>query len=1027
LPGLEVLGELGRGAMGVVFRARQRFPHRLVALKVLGSTVPPGRVRTEVEAAARLQHANIVAVFEVKEHGGRTCLILEYVEGGNLARKIEGRPQPPRDAARLVETLARAMAYAHERGVIHRDLKPSNVLLAGPPDAPLGQCQPKISDFGLAKLLAGTGASLTRTTDILGTPSYMAPEQAGGHGTRVSPATDVYALGAILYELLTGRPPFLGETVLDTLAQMRTQEPVSPRHLQPKVPRDLETICLKCLEKAQARRYGSAEELADDLARFQKGETIRARPAGLLERARKWARRQPALAALLGVCVLAVGLLVAGGLYANQQVRLQRDLAEGRADELHEQLKRTRRLLFTAQLLRVGAVWQRDPIHGQQMLEDPGLFPADLRDFAWGVLYGKCKRYRRALPGHAKRVSAVAFCPAGKRGAPPLLASGGHDGKVKLWDARTGAELASLHEHTSRVSTVAFSPNGRTLASGGYDGTIKLWDVAKRTLLASLTSPAGPVAALAFSPDGKTLAANGGAGKAGRLILWDVRTQSPRFRLPSSTQPHCNVVFSPDGKLVLCGAPFEKVRVWDVATGTEQNPIGRQPAKVTCIAYSPDGATLAAGLEDGSVQLWDGALWDDPQHRVPLRRLRPESSKSPVSCLVFSRDGQVLAAGFEEKLGHLFRAETPRFIQLWDLTNTGVPLDTLRGHRGSVCALAFSPDGKTLASGGGGADCSVRLWDYAVRPERLQLHRHDGATGSVAQSPDGRILAWATRRQKRPMRCVELTVWDVERKKKRWLLRGHTESITCLALSPDGRLLVSAAGGKDDPAELFVWDLGSGRLRSRLPGPNGLVPALAFSPDGTTLASACWDGTVSLWDVQGGKLRHRLTGHARPVTCVAFSADGKTLASGEDQADAGSELKLWDASTGEHRRDLAGHSGRITCLAFSPDGKTLASGGRDGVIKLWDLKESAEPAVLSPGTREVTCLAYSPDGQTLASGGLTSVVKLWDALMGQERVSLPGHEPGVCMLAFTGDGRTLGVASSLGHSVRWWHAALPER
>jgi serine/threonine protein kinase len=281
IEGYEVLEELGRGGMGVVYKARQTKLDRLVALKVIhggaaANQAELGRFRNEAEATARLSHPNIVAVYEVGEQHGCPYLALEYIEGGSLAEKLDGTPLPPRPAVQLVETLAQAVQHAHAHGVLHRDLKPGNVLLAA-------DGIPKIVDFGLARRL-DVGSNATKTGAVLGTPSYMAPEQAEGKVHEFCPATDVYALGAILYELLTGRPPFKGASVLETLEQVRTLDPVDPRALQPRLPADLETICLKCLEKKPAHRYPSAEALAADLQRFLAGEPISARSLSVLEK-----------------------------------------------------------------------------------------------------------------------------------------------------------------------------------------------------------------------------------------------------------------------------------------------------------------------------------------------------------------------------------------------------------------------------------------------------------------------------------------------------------------------------------------------------------------------------------------------------------------------------------------------------------------------------------------------------------------------------------------------------------------------
>jgi serine/threonine-protein kinase len=343
VPGYEVMDALGRGGMGVVYRARQVGLKRLVALKMLtprGGADPEqlARFRAEGEAVARLKHPNIVQIYEVGEHRGQPYFSLELVEDGSLDRKLAGKPVPPSEAAALVETLARAMHYAHERGIVHRDLKPANVLLqrkatAGGTDGGWRAVdfEPKVSDFGLAKCLDGQ-AGQTHSGAVMGTPAYMAPEQAAGRTKEVGPAADVYALGAILYELLVGRPPFNGASPLETLEQVRSQEPVSPRRLQPKVPRDLETVCLKCLRTEPARRYASAAELADDLGRFRRGEAVRARPVGRVQRLARWCRRNPVVAALGAALALAVvaGLIATVILYLDADS--QRRQAEANLD-----------------------------------------------------------------------------------------------------------------------------------------------------------------------------------------------------------------------------------------------------------------------------------------------------------------------------------------------------------------------------------------------------------------------------------------------------------------------------------------------------------------------------------------------------------------------------------------------------------------------------------------------------------------------------------------------------------------------
>ncbi len=849
--------------MGVVYKARHLRLGRVVALKMVlsgsyASSAELVRFLGEAESVARMQHPNIVQIFETGQIAGLPYFTLEFVDGGNLAAKLGGTPLPPREAARLIEALAWAVHSAHEQGIIHRDLKPANVLLTG-------DGTPKITDFGLAKQIA-SGEGITQSGAIMGTPSYMAPEQARGGGKHVGPLADVYALGAILYECLTGRAPFVGPTPLETVMQVLEAEPTPVRQLQPSTPRDLETICLKCLQKDPRRRFADARALAEDLRRWQGGELIEARPAGLAERSLKWVRRRPALAALVGVSVLAGLVVAAAGLWFTAQLADQRDraVAARRDAEIQkvdadiarkaaeEARGRVAAELQRANLLQAQADAARKVAEDARRRTDVELqraeallyadqLTAGLRDWeagntelAWRHL-GSCRWDLRGwehrhlnsvftagqapLTGHVGAVLCVACRPDGKQ-----LASGSDDTTVKIWDAATGKDLQTLRYHTRSVTAVAFSPDGKKLASGSTNDSftthVVLWDLADNKIFRTLPAQPGNVHSLAFSPDSKRLVVSGNSGPAN---VWQVETGKQLLALPTGND--LDTVFSPDG-----GAPRHgcaaTVRIWDAETGKQLHNLVGHAELVTQLAFSPDGSDIASGSQDGTVRVWS------------------------------SRTGQLLTA--------------------------------FRAHKAGVTDVAFSPDGARLVTSG---DATLTIWDVASSQPLAVLRGHTERVNGVAFSPKGSRLVSGSDDQ-------TVRVWDAADHGRSLALTGHAGAVAGLAFSHDGRTLASAGGDQ----VVRLWEMPSGRPLFALPGHTGAVLCVAFRPNSRQLASGGADETIILWDQTTRKLQRRLIGHKGAIRGVAFSRDGARLASAERRRH-GRHLGRWlGASSGVDRR-----------------------------------------------------------------------------------------------------------------------------
>ena len=987
--GYETLRVLGRGGMGVVYLAWQTGLSRLVALKTVLAGAHAGpeertRFRTEAEAAARLVHPHIVQIFEIGEADNQPFLAMEYVEGGSLAAWLNGKPQPARAAAALVATLAEAVHYAHQRGIIHRDLKPANILLApksllhGPEPQELGSSSfdlglfdPKITDFSLAKLVVG-GASQTASGAILGTPAYMAPEQAGGASELVGPTADIYSLGAVLYELLGGRPPFQATSVLETLEQVRRHEPVAPRRLVSTIPRDLETVCLKCLHKEPARRYESAQALAEDLRRYQVGEPVRARPVAVWERGLRWSRRHPARAALLVVSCLAVLALTGTAVGLAYNARLQTlnaglEDAVGQAKAAHDALRRLERWVsYVRDIHLVDEAWHNGQVRGLRELLDA--CPRELRGWEWYYLRGLARKDGDSLP-HQAGVLAVAFHPDNRH-----LASGCADGSVWFWDTSTKKARPALERHTGGVWSVAFSPDGRFLASAGEDHLVRLWNSDDGRLIRTFSGHKAPVRCVAFRRDGLMLAS---AGKDGTIQLWDPERGRVLGTLPGHTGGVLVLAFAPDGRYLASGGADRMVRLWDPDTGVEVRTLQGHTGDVYGLAFSPDGMTLASGDTNGTLRTWD------PTSGLPRIDYRSDNATA-MYAVAFGPLGRIATAAEDHQ------------VRIWG----GSLLQTFRGHNHRVQGVAFSPDGRQVASAS--LDWSVKIWKVDTGQEYRAFPKEDTAIlGADFSADDSRLTDVAEN--------GTIRTWDV---KSCTLLHQRSVNLDrprSVAFRSDGQLL--AAAGRH--GTILCWDLAKDQAISGSRRHDAPARAVAFSPDGRRLASTGDDGTVKIWDAAGGGLLFACTGHTMPIRAVAFSPDSRTLVSGGWDG-----VRLWDAGTGAELPTLPDPTPRVVALAFGPGG-LLAVAQMGGRITLWDHGGRRHLGTLIGHSAMVYALAFTPDGTRLASASRDLTVRLWDTTSGQEVLPLHGFASEVVGVAFSHDGRRLVTTDQAGFVKLW--------
>jgi WD40 repeat protein len=1059
IPRYELLGELGRGGNAVVYRARQQALNRPVALKILLSGAHAGldelrRFRTEAEAIARLQHPNIVQVHEVGEYGGTPYLSLELCRGGSLEDALAGMPLPPVEAARVAETLAAAVHVAHLKGIVHRDLKPGNVLLAElwpPPGSrnrfPVPTQTLKITDFGLAKVHDVSGQ--TQTGSILGTPSYMAPEQARGDTRRSGPPADIYSLGAILYELLTGRPPFNGASAMDTVLQVVHDEPIPPRQLQPSIPRDLDTICRRCLQQEPRKRYASAAALADDLRCFLDGRPIAARPAGVVERTIKWARRHPAWASLLAVSVAAVTALVSSALVhaariENALEKTRRALAAEHAANLvaettlidlcttlglsaGEHGDPSQAVLWFAEAVRVArhdqqrvqdnrtrfSSWLKrclplpTPLpHGGPFLRVLAVHPAG-RLVLTADADHKCA-IREAgtgesqpLPGGQRAVRAACWSPEGT-----VLALGEPEGEVRVYRFPHGEEVGGFRV-TGSVDQLAFNGDGRFLAvvSGT---TARVWDSRARSFATGVLDHPGAIEAFRFSAAGDRLATAAADCRARVFAIpANPARPGPLFRpVPHRARPSGRTdlhhgfplapVFVDRDRALLTVADGGKVVRVDAATGREERAVECDPRTVFTLCPSRDGRQFVVGGTAGA-RLWDA------------ESLRPAGP-------ILAHANSVIDVALDPSGKVLLTACLDTRVRLWSLAE-GESLPVELPHQANVYRAAFLGDGDHIITAQEGGP--VFTWTLPPPPPRgPRVPLEKGKSSLVGLSPDGKYLI---------PRSVSSWFNPLTRTRVHEAATGVAAgpvldpggTILNAALAPDGHraaILVAVAQGEGGRVEFWDWRAGR-REGSAIPTPSE-PHGLAFDPAGTRLAVVCNGGEVLLIDLNNRKRLRSLTSRwhfqndfrAEHICngCVCWHRDGRALAAwGLDH-----RVQVWAVDQGDAPIAVLDHPGKCLDVSFSPaEPARLVIGGIDGTARTWDWSRAEPVSPPLPHPDWVYSVRWSPDGSRILTGCRDNMARLWDWKEGALVLSPFEHRDEVFCAEFTPDGRHVLTAS----------------
>ncbi|MCD6049416.1 MAG: repeat-containing protein [Verrucomicrobia bacterium] len=1067
----ELLEGIAQGGMGAIYKARQLKLNRTVALKTILSGMLAGedqmkRFRAEAEAVANLDHPNIVPIYEVGEHEGQLFFSMRFIEGGSLDDQMKRFVADPQASAILMAKVARAVHFAHQHGILHRDLKPDNILLDN-------QGEPHITDFGLAKRV-DAGENLTVTGEIIGTPNYMSPEQAEGKGFKLTTAVDVYGLGAVLYQLLTGHPPFRAESPLETLRLVIDREPQRPSAINRRVDRDLETICLKCMEKDPQRRYGSAEAVAEDIERWLRKEPIRARPAGYFYRAGKWAARRPAVA-LLAVTTFAGLCTLFGVILVNEQrLQKERDIALGlektatqerlKAEALAEQSRQ--------RLVRLN-------IGDGLRLMDEGDASAALLSFVDALRLDEGNKENAEIQ-RTRIASALRQAPRliqfWTEDQPIVASAASVNGRflvtfagkrARLWDVSTGVALGQPVPLPDNVRSAAVSPDGQQLLLLNDNRTALLWNWRKDKSHPIKLAHDFPVNVATFSADGKLVAIAGGQNQNGTARVWSTANGEPvtkSIRIPDDVDA---ITFSADGTKLAVASRDRTATVWNTQTGQAIGKPLRHGGIVRHVSFSPDGLRLVTASEDRTARVWN-VMTGEPI-TPPLQH------NDIVTYAEFSPDGTRVATANKDNTG-----------RVWD-ANTGEPVTPPLAHSTRVARVRFSPDGRRVLTV---AEKSARVWDATSGKPITPPLAHNAEILHALFNPDGRSIMIASKDR-------TIRVWDTpaaQQNSRELAIKGELRQTI---FSKDNRLMLAVTDNT-----LRVWDVTTGEPASQVFNSSGEILAARFVNNDSAINAISSDQTVRSWEIKTGMEKRNLR-MPFSISFAAFSPDNKILFTadmdrkgqlrsiptveptqppggpgnfkgkrregtnappftgkapmegpspagdrsglrpGNDNAKSiehksriayaqfsadstkvvtaswDSTARVWDATTGKAITPPLEHSDRVVLASFSPDGTKVVTASWDNTARIWDASTGKPLSPPLEHTAELTLASFSPDGRFVVTASADNTARIWNAATGEAVTPFLQHNGWVVAATFSPDSTRV-VTASWDNTARIW-------